>query len=301
MCVYGEEQYQRGRPTWVQGPRGRPGRHQNQCSVQYVRLPVRRPSGSQLEASPGSEPLVGWGYVTSVPARPCLAVSCCITRARFAGGGGGEGCPRPLLEAWPPCTDTCWRRLGLFAEPPPPPPVCAAPPPSLCPAPRAVDCARAHGGGDARRAPGRSSAEPPVPPQRMWRTVCVCVSRKRKGVATGGAALGVWPWRSVVAARKALPLHLVRGRPLVPPPGTVGLCGPQRYDGARVEITGIRPGRLLGSSFPQAPLPLTHAVAGRRCRFPLRSSLFVPHRQSLGSGPSSGTSVGYCRGRGSCS
>ena len=108
----------------------------------------------------------------------------------------------------------------------PPPLVCAAPPPSLCPAPRAVDCAPAQGGGDARRAPGRSSAEPPVPPQRMWRTVCVCVSRKLKGVALGGAAPGAWPWRSAVAARKAPPLRLVRGRPLVPPPGTVGLCGP---------------------------------------------------------------------------
>ena len=28
-----------------------------------MRHPVRRPSGSQLEASPGSEPLVGWGHV----------------------------------------------------------------------------------------------------------------------------------------------------------------------------------------------------------------------------------------------
>ena len=90
--VGGENNIKEGDPHGSRAPRGRPGRHQNQCSAQYVRHPVRRPSGSQLEASPGSEPLVGWGYVTSVPARPCLAASCCITRARFAGvcvGGGG--------------------------------------------------------------------------------------------------------------------------------------------------------------------------------------------------------------------
>ena len=59
-------------------------------------------------------------------------------------------------------------------------------------------------------------------------------------------------------------------------------AGPLRYDGARVEITGIHPGRLLGSSFPWAPLPLTQAVAGRHCQFPMRSSLFVlPPRHSL--------------------
>ena len=66
-------------------------------SVQCVRHPVRRPLGSQLGASPGSEPLVGWGYVTSVPARPCLAASCCATRARFA-EGGGVGVPPSSLE-----------------------------------------------------------------------------------------------------------------------------------------------------------------------------------------------------------
>ena len=129
-------------------------------------------------------------------------------------GGGGQGAP---VLSWRP---------GLIALTPagvvqasslrgPPPPVCAAPPPSLCPVPWAVECAPAQGGGDARRAPGRSTAVPPVPPQRMWRTVCVCVSRKPKGVAVGGAAPGLRPWHSVVAVRKALPLHLVRGRPPV--------------------------------------------------------------------------------------
>ena len=66
-------------------PHGSRG-HQNQCSVHCVRHPVWRPSGSQLGASPRPEPLVGRGYVTSVPACPCLAVSCCSTHARFARG-----------------------------------------------------------------------------------------------------------------------------------------------------------------------------------------------------------------------
>ena len=70
------------------GTRGHLRHHQNPFSVHCVRRPVRRPPGSQLGASPGPEPLVGWGYVTSVPARPCLATSCSSTRARFGGGGG---------------------------------------------------------------------------------------------------------------------------------------------------------------------------------------------------------------------
>ena len=35
--------------------------------------------------------------MTFVPARPCLAASCCITRARFAGGGGGVMVPPSSL------------------------------------------------------------------------------------------------------------------------------------------------------------------------------------------------------------
>ena len=59
--------------------------------------PCLAPIGVAAGASPRPEPLVGWGYVTSVPARPCLAVSCCSTCARFA-GGGGVGVPPSSLE-----------------------------------------------------------------------------------------------------------------------------------------------------------------------------------------------------------
>ena len=150
------------------GPRGRLGRHQKQCSAQCVRHPVRRPPGLQLGASPGSEPLVGWGHVTSVLARPCLAASCCATRARFA-GGRGSGCPRPLLKAWPPLTDACWCRL----VPPPPPGVRSPAVLALPGAPGGIGR-----GGGAPYVAWRSSAAPPCPPPRTWHIVYDCVQRK---------------------------------------------------------------------------------------------------------------------------
>ena len=58
--------------------------------------PCLAPIGVAVEASPGPEPLVGWGYVSSVRARPCVAALWCSTRARFA--AGGVGVPPSSLE-----------------------------------------------------------------------------------------------------------------------------------------------------------------------------------------------------------
>ena len=60
----------------------------------------------------------GASMPASMPGRVMLGHS----RPLRAGGGGGSGCPHPLLKAWPPLTDACWRRLGCLAEGSPPPP-----------------------------------------------------------------------------------------------------------------------------------------------------------------------------------
>ena len=262
------------------GPPWSPGRHQNQCSVQYVRHPIRRPSGSQLEAFPGSEPLVGWGCVTSVPARASLAASYCITGPRFAGGGGG-GCPllswRPGLLTLTPA-GVAW--ASSLRRSPPPPPRCAQP----C-RPR---LARRRGRSTALLRKGAGMPDVPpgatVPNPPSHRSACgalsmfVCRANPKawqSGVLLRVSGFGAALWRQ----QKRCPCIWYRAvlwfHHLVLRVST----GPLRCDGARVEITGIHPGRLLGSAFPRAPLPLTQAVAGRCCHFPLRSSLFVlpPH------------------------
>ena len=95
VCVQvtGEGQYYRGRPVWVQGPRGRLRRHHNiQSGLQSqgpVSFPAWRLLGSQLGASPEPEPL-GCGSLSHL--RPCTSVPRLTLQLRtcpFGRGGGG--------------------------------------------------------------------------------------------------------------------------------------------------------------------------------------------------------------------
>ena len=194
VCVWRKNNIKEGDPHGSRAPRGRPGRHQNQCTVQYVLHPVRRPSGSQLEASPRSEPLVGWGYVTSVPARPCLVASCCITRARFARGGGGQGTPvlswRPGLLALTPAGVAWASSLRGF----PPPSVRSPAALALLPgAPRGRlrSCAGGRGCPTCPRA--RQCRTPRPTTAHVAHYLCLCVAQTRRrgswGCCSGRMAL----------------------------------------------------------------------------------------------------------------
>ena len=182
----------------------------------------------------------------------------------LCGGGGGSGCPRPLLEAWHPCIDPCWRRLGPFASPPPPPP-CAQPcrPCSTWRTGRSTALLR-RGAGMPDVPPGAAVPNPP-----SHRSACgalsvfVCRANAKawqSGMLLRASGLSAALWRREKRCPCIWYGAVLWFHDLV----LWASAGPLRYDGARVEIIGIRPGRLLGSSFPRAPLLLTQAVTGRR-------------------------------------
>ena len=131
------------------------------------------------------EPLGFGGYVTSVPALPCLAAPGGRQRILLAGGGGvASTLPRlwGRTRSGPGASARC--RVRLFADGVPPAPG-GGPSLSVPPATGPVGPSSVV---DARHVPRHSSAAPPYPQLHTMHIVCVGVPRRPKvGAAVASA------------------------------------------------------------------------------------------------------------------
>ena len=98
----GKNNIKEGDPHGSRAPVVAWGTVKNQASVQGpVCCPVWHPLGSHLRASPGLEPLVGWGLCNL---RASTSVPGCLAQPHtWPLGGGGGGLGAPFLSCRPMC------------------------------------------------------------------------------------------------------------------------------------------------------------------------------------------------------